>query len=72
MRRVIHILLLLGGLNSGFIGLMGHSPIDLFFDGGGVARLFYLLVGLAAGLHLLLRKRVPRRLNIGPIGSSNL
>lgn len=72
MRRFVTVLLLIGGLNYGFVGLFDFNPIELLFEGSLLARLLYSLIGLGAfGRLLFSRRSRQRRLNIGPIGSSN-
>jgi uncharacterized protein len=45
---IASILLIIGGLNWGLVGIANLNLIDNLLGGTGIARLIYVLVGLAA------------------------
>lgn len=45
---LVTILLIIGGLNWGLVGLFNINVIDWIFRDTGIARILYILVGLAA------------------------
>jgi len=61
MDRIALVLAILGGLNWGMVGIFGFDPVAALFGGqaGGVSRVIYTLVGLAAlwCISLLFRER---------------
>ncbi len=54
---VTFILLVVGGLNWGLVGLGGESWNVVALLGDGVARLVYVLVGLAAVVEIVSHKK---------------
>ena len=61
MDRIALVLAILGGLNWGSVGIFGFDIVAALFGGqvGGVSRVIYALVGLAAlwCISLLFRER---------------
>ncbi len=64
---VTFILLIVGGLNWGLVGLGGEAWNVVALLGDGVARLVYVLVGLAAVVELFAHKKSCK---VCPSGSS--
>lgn len=55
---VSFILLIVGGLNWGLVGIANYNLVDsIFGSGSGIAKLIYILVGLAAVFDIVTHKK---------------
>lgn len=57
----VAILLIIGGLNWGFVGLFNFNLVEGIFGYGGLARIIYIIVGLSAVYNVMFYKAIKSR-----------
>ena len=59
---IVAILLIIGGLNWGFVGLFNFNLVEGIFGHGGLTRIIYIIVGLSAVYNVMFYKAIKSRL----------